>query len=278
MHTSALFAPTTLARSLVEVLSCTDPMEKARLARATVARWRNGVYAGQIGTCGPDLPDTPGRPARPELLAPREMPRRSAGGEKGRFALLHSLAHIELNAIDLAFDIVARFGLDGLPEEFIDDWLSVGDDEARHFMMIEGRLTALGGNYGDLPAHAGLWEAAEKTKTNLLARLALVPMVLEARGLDVTPTMITRLQSAGDEASASAIEIIYRDEQEHVRTGVKWFSILVDQVGGNPTDTFHNMVKTYFKGALKPPFNHVARNNAGLFSIFYEPLAENKQQ
>lgn len=248
-------------------------MEKARLARAVVANWRAGAYEGRRGTCGGALPDYPGRPEKPELRAPRDMPRRSAGGEKGRFALLHALAHIELNAIDLAFDLVARFGLADQSDDFIDDWLGVGDDEARHFMMVASRLEELGGHYGDLPAHAGLWEAAEKTKDDLLGRLAVVPMVLEARGLDVTPGMITRLRQSGDEASARMIGIIYCEEQDHVRMGVKWFTHFAAMNGGDPSEIFHYMVRTYFRGALKPPFNHEARENSGLLPSFYEPLS-----
>ncbi len=262
-----------LADGLLEVLSCTDAMEKARLARDLVANWRAGAYKGRRGACGMALPDYPGRPETPELRAPRDMPRRSVGGEKGRFALLHALAHIELNAIDLAFDLVARFGLADQSDEFIDDWLGVGDDEARHFMMVANRLEELGGHYGDLPAHAGLWEAAEKTKSDLLGRLAVVPMVLEARGLDVTPGMIIRLRQSGDETSAGMIGIIYREEQDHVRTGVKWFTHFVDAMGGNPSEIFHLMVRTYFRGILKPPFNHEARENSHLPASFYEPLS-----
>lgn len=259
-----------LAEAARAVLLCGDARGKAALARETAAKWRAGLLDADAAM---PMPDRPNRPERPELLLPRDMPRRSFKGERGRIALLHSLAHIELNAIDLAFDLAGRFQSAALPRNFFDDWVAVGDDEARHFAMLEGRLAAFGARYGDLPAHDGLWQAAEETKHDLLARLAVVPMVLEARGLDVTPMMIGRLVAAGDRASASVLETIYTEEQAHVRAGARWFHHTCALQGLAPQETFHRLVRQHFRGALKPPFNAEARSAAGLEPGFYEPLA-----
>lgn len=263
-------ATTSLAEAAREVLLCGDADEKALLARRVAAAWRAGTLAAGQGTV---MPDRPNRPARPELRLPRDMPRRSFKGERGRIALLHSLAHIELNAIDLAFDLVGRFAGEALPPIFFDDWISVGDDEARHFTMLQTRLAAHGSAYGDHPAHDGLWQAAEETRHDLLARLAVVPMVLEARGLDVTPAMIARLTAAGDFESAKMLETIYEEEKTHVSAGTRWFGHLARERGLDPEAAFHVLVKRHFRGALKPPFNTQARREAGLEPGFYEPLA-----
>lgn len=261
---------TPLAEAAREVLLCSDADEKARLARIAAARWRAGELTAGAAVA---MPDRPNRPARPELLLPRDMPRRSFKGERGRIALLHSLAHIELNAIDLAFDIAGRFTGEDLPRAFLDDWVSVGDDEARHFAMLQARLAAHGAAYGDLPAHDGLWQAAEETRHDLMARLAVVPMVLEARGLDVTPAMIGRLTGAGDHESARVLQTIYTEEKDHVAAGARWFAFLCERRGEVPEAAFHRLVKRHFRGALKPPFNRQARDEAGLPPGFYEPLA-----
>ncbi len=260
---------TSLAEAAREVLLCGDADEKARLARIAAARWRAGQLAAGASIA---MPDRPNRPARPEILLPRDMPRRSFKGERGRIALLHSLAHIELNAIDLAFDLAGRFAGEDMPRAFFDDWVSVGDDEARHFAMLQARLAAHGAAYGDLPAHDGLWQAAEETRHDLMARLAVVPMVLEARGLDVTPAMIGRLTGAGDHDSARVLQTIYMEEKNHVAAGARWFTYLCERRGEVPDATFHRLVKQHFRGALKPPFNKPAREEAGLPSGFYEPL------
>lgn len=270
MPVTATSAISGLADGARSVLLCADADDKARHARSVAAAWR----AGRLEIGGDSaMPVRPNRPTRPELLAPREMPRRSFKGPRGRIALLHSLAHIELNAIDLAFDIVGRFSGSGLPRPFFDDWVSVGDDEARHFAMLQARLKSLGAAYGDLPAHDGLWQAAEETSHDLLARLAVVPMVLEARGLDVTPGMIDRLKAAGDTESASILETIYTEEQLHVGAGATWFAWLCAEGGLEPQSTFHSLVRRYFRGPLKPPFNAAARHAAGMAPGFYEPLA-----
>ncbi|PKP78570.1 MAG: DUF455 domain-containing protein [Alphaproteobacteria bacterium HGW-Alphaproteobacteria-3] len=259
-----------LAAAARAVLLCGDARGKAALAREVAARWRAGRLEADAAV---PMPDRPNRPEKPELLLPRDMPRRSFKGERGRVALLHSLAHIELNAIDLAFDLAGRFQSEALPRSFFDDWVAVGDDEARHFAMLEERLATFGARYGDLPAHDGLWQAAAETRHDLLARLAVVPMVLEARGLDVTPAMIGRLNAAGDRASAAILETIYTEEQVHVRAGARWFRHACALRGLAPEETFHRLVKRHFRGALKRPFNTEARTAAGLEPGFYEPLA-----
>jgi uncharacterized ferritin-like protein (DUF455 family) len=189
----------TVGQAARAVLIAAEPREKVRAARSAARAWRRGQLAHAFDA---GMPDRPGRPARPELLPPARMPKRGRGGsERGRIALLHALAHIEFNAIDLAFDLVGRFGAD-FPPSFVDDWFGVGADEAIHFALLDRRLRAFGVGYGALPAHDGLWEAAEETTGDVAARLAIVPMVLEARGLDVTPATVERLLAAGDSRSA----------------------------------------------------------------------------
>jgi uncharacterized ferritin-like protein (DUF455 family) len=202
------------------------------------------------------------------------MPKRRAfGSQAGRVALLHALAHIELNAIDLGWDIVARFSGEDLPRAFFDDWVGVAAEEAAHFALLADRLGELGVRYGDLPAHDGLWEAAAVTAHDLLARLAVVPLVLEARGLDVTPEMVARLERVGDRPSAEILRRIYRDEIGHVAIGLRWFDRLCRMRGLVPEEVFHERVRRCFKGDLKPPFNHEARAGAGFPARYYEPLA-----
>jgi uncharacterized ferritin-like protein (DUF455 family) len=202
------------------------------------------------------------------------MPKRRAFGSRaGRVALLHALAHIELNAVDLGWDIIVRFAGDGLPREFFDDWVRVAVEEAAHFELLTGRLADFGAAYGDLPAHDGLWEAAAATADDLLARLAVVPLVLEARGLDVTPAMAAQLDRVGDPQSAAILRRIFADEIGHVAIGRRWFDRVCAARGLDPATVFAERVRRCFKGDLKPPFNHAARSAAGLPAAYYEPLA-----
>jgi uncharacterized ferritin-like protein (DUF455 family) len=203
------------------------------------------------------------------------MPRRRAGSGAGRAALLHAVAHIELNAINLALDMAGRFAFhvpDDLRDEFVRDWLKVADDEARHFIMIDDRLSAFNMCYGDLPAHEGLWQAAERTAHDVLARLVIAPLVFEARGLDVTPGMIGRLERSGDEQSAEVLRVIYREELDHVATGAKWFRRLAAQRDLCAEETFRCIVREYMPGGLKRPFNEVARARADLPVAWYGDL------
>ena len=206
-----------LTRLAIAVLEEADPQNKAKLARAMAADWAAGRI-DKLGRCAP--PVRPARPDKPPLKRPGEVPRRKINrGIAGRGALLHALAHIELNAIDLACDILSRFADHGLPNAFYGDWVKVADEEGKHYLLLAKRLGALGMVYGDLPAHDGLWQAAEETAHDLLARLAVVPLVLEARGLDVAPAMIAKLKAVEDHESAAVLEVIYKDEIGHVAIG-----------------------------------------------------------
>jgi uncharacterized ferritin-like protein (DUF455 family) len=267
--------PLSLAEMAVEVLTTADGRAKTALGRAHAARWFAARESGQplpIGRATPPL--RPARPDRPELLAPKDVPRRRPGTEAGRIALLHAVAHIELNAVDLHWDIIARFGDQPMPLGFYDDWVKAADEEAKHFNLVCDCLEAMGSHYGALPAHAGMWRAAEDTAHDLMGRLAVVPMVLEARGLDVTPGMIEIFRKAGAAQAIAALEVIYGEEVSHVAYGSKWFNWLCGREGSDPKEVFHALVRRYFHGALKPPFNEEKRADAGLPPDFYWPLAE----
>lgn len=263
--------PQSLTDAARAVLTAADPFEKLRLTQEAAAAWQAGTIA-TIGKAG--APDRPARPARPELRRPGDMPKRRAAGSPGnRVALLHALAHIELNAVDLAWDMIARFADPALPRDFATDWLSVAAEEARHFGLLAARLAELDARYGDLPAHDGLWEAAETTRGDLLARLAVVPLVLEARGLDVTPTMIASLTRAGDDASAAVLQSIYEEEIGHVAIGWRWFRHVAAARGLDPDAAWPDLVRRHFRGRLKPPFNEPAREAAGFAEPLYADLA-----
>lgn len=248
------------------VLATSDPAAKVRAARAVARDWRLGRIAHGFAA---DMPDRPSRPAAPELLPPNRMPKRGRmGSDAARAAMIHALAHIEFVAIDLAFDMAGRFGAH-FPRAFIDDWMRVGADEAMHFALLDRRLRALGGHYGALPAHDGLWQAAAETAHDPLARLAVVPMVLEARGLDITPATIARFQAVGDQASARILTRILADEEKHVAAGTRWFRHACESGGLEPVSTWHKLLARHFRGVLKPPFNDSARRRAGLTRDFY---------
>jgi uncharacterized ferritin-like protein (DUF455 family) len=260
-----------LAAAAIDILTTADAPAKAAASRRAAEAWRQGAL-DLAASATP--PDRPARPERPLLLPPREMPKRKSGGSAAkRIALLHALAHIELNAIDLAWDLIARFGRPELPRAFFDDWVKVADEEALHFTLLSRRLGELGAAYGDLPAHDGLWQAASETAHDLLARLAVVPLVLEARGLDVTPVMIADLEKHGDEATAAMLETIYRDEIGHVAIGMRWFDHVARAAGKDPKAAWQALVRKHFRGALKPPFNAAARDDAQLPADFYLPIA-----
>lgn len=260
-----------IGNAAVAVLRTARARSKAELAREVAAAWRAGTLAFAFTT---QPPIRPARPDQPVLLLPGAMPKRRKGGtDANRRALLHAVAHIELNAIDLAFDIVARFGAQ-MPRSFTDDWIQVGDDEARHFTMLGSRLKAVDSFYGDLPAHDGLWQSAQDTSADLAARLAIVPMVLEARGLDVTPRMVDQFRGAGDSASAEVLQTIYEEEVAHVAAGTRWFKYLAKKQSRDAEVWFQELVREYFNGQLRKPFNKPARSKAGMPVSFYEPLAE----
>ncbi|GGO51917.1 Uncharacterized conserved protein, contains ferritin-like DUF455 domain [Roseovarius pacificus] len=266
---------TTLTQMAVEVLTTADGREKTALSRRHAAAWFAAREAGHdipVGTATPPL--RPARPERPELLDPRDVPRRRPGSPQGRLAILHAVAHIELNAVDLHWDIIARFGHVPMPIGFHDDWVKSADEESKHFNLICDCLEANGSHYGALPAHAGMWRAAEDTAQDLMGRLAVVPMVLEARGLDVTPGMIGIFDKAGDTRAVEAMKVIYAEEVHHVAYGSKWFHFLCGRHDLDPKEVFHDLVRRYFHGPLKPPFNEEKRAEAGLPPDFYWPLAD----
>ncbi len=244
-----------------ECFVCTDPHRKCELTVQTLA----ALFDGWLRVPGADtLPlalDTPGRPERPNLVPPRDVPQRGLGSVEGRAALIHAVAHIEFNAINLAWDAVLRFS--GMPEEYYRDWANVAADEARHFGMLAERLEKFGHAYGDFDAHNGLWEMAVKTSDSCLARMALVPRVLEARGLDVTPGMIARLRSVDDDATANILEIILREEVAHVAAGSRWFRWCCEREQLDPRETFQKLLRERVAGGLRGPFNLDARRAAG---------------
>jgi len=214
----------------------------------------------------------PGRPQKPELVAPKALKSRKLGSEAGRAVLVHAVAHIEFNAINLALDAIYRFR--DLPEEFLHDWQSVAEDEARHFTMLVARLRDMGHAYGDFPAHNGLWEAAIRTAGDPLVRMALVPRVLEARGLDVTPGMIARLAEVGDTETIACLKIILAEELGHVAIGTRWYRFLCERAGITDSEAhFLTLLRQYGHGAVRPPFNEPARLAAGFTLREQEGLA-----
>jgi len=260
----------TVAQAVRGVLLTAEPMAKVAAARKAARDWRLGRLAHDFDVA---MPDCPARPVQPELLPPNRMPKRGRGGsERGRIALIHALAHIEFIAIDLAFDMAGRFGAQ-FPRAFTDDWMQVGADEAMHFALLDRRLRQLGSHYGAMPAHAGLWEAAEATAQNAAARLAVVPMVLEARGLDVTPVTIERFEAAGDEPTARILRRILSDEVNHVAAGTRWFESCCAERRIAPEAEWRSLLERYFRGSVKPPFNDSARATAGLTREYYAALA-----
>jgi len=242
-------------------LDAAAPEAKLALTCAAAAAFASGGLAIPDDAPPPEPIRMPGRPPRPLLVHPRELPRRGFGTNEGRAAFIHAVAHIEFNAIDLAWDAVYRFR--GLPREFYAEWVSVANDEARHFAMLRERLRQFGHDYGDFDAHNGLWEMAEKTAHDGLARMALVPRVLEARGLDVTPGMIVKLRALGDHATAEILAVILREEVGHVAAGSRWYRWYCERAGVDPRSRFRELLTKHASGVLHGPFNTEARLLAG---------------
>ena len=261
-----------LYQAALDCLRCADPARKVALTHAAAMAWR----AGQLQVPGAGVADDPvaitqpGRPSRPRLVAPRDVARRGLGTTQGRAALVHAVAHIELNAIDLAWDAVYRFR--DFPRAYVDDWVGVADDEARHYTLLADRLGQLGPAYGDFDAHTGLWEMALRTAGDPLRRMALVPRVLEARGLDVTPGMIARLRAVGDGATAAILETILREEVAHVAAGSRWFAWCCARQGLDPAPTFRALLAEVSPGLLRGPLNRGARLEAGFSPAELEPF------
>jgi uncharacterized ferritin-like protein (DUF455 family) len=271
MKGSDPFRITSLRGGATLAILSPDLDEKTELAQETARRW-HARRLSLRSPLDPELPERPGRPEKPLLVPPKATEKRSLHTLPGRIAMLHALAHIELNAVDLALDIVARFASEPVPHSFFDGWMRVAFEEAKHFRMVRERMQALGADYGDMPAHDGLWQAAHSTRNDLTARLAVVPLILEARGLDVTPSLQEKMRETGDIDSADVLKVIYEDEKGHVAVGAKWFRFLCAREKKDPAATFKQLVRANFRGALKAPFNDVARAEAGLTPSFYRSL------
>ncbi|KMS98307.1 hypothetical protein BVRB_4g093750 [Beta vulgaris subsp. vulgaris] len=283
----------TLVEAALRVLNTADPVEKAKLGDAIACKWLQGVISQPYHpSIDLHIPDRPARLTNVKLVSPSLMPKLGrAGSLQSRQAIIHSLVHIESWAIDLSWDIIARFGKQQtMPREFFTDFVKVAQDEGRHFSLLATRLEELGSSYGALPAHDGLWDSATATSKDLMARLAIEHCVHEARGLDVMPTTVARFRAGGDHKTADLLEtVIYPEEITHCAAGVKWFNYLClrstdlaqtdesrnkqVQVDVEVIQKFHATVRTYFRGPLKPPFNVEARRAAGFLPEWYEPLA-----
>jgi uncharacterized ferritin-like protein (DUF455 family) len=245
---------------LASCLAAREPQSKTACVHALWQDWRAGRVEIAAGMAREAI-DSPGRPERPCLVAPHAVPRRRADTEVGRAALIHALAHIEFNAVNLALDAAHRFA--GMPPDYYDDWLRVADEEATHFELLRGHLASLGHDYGDFPAHNGLWEMALKTAHDPLVRMALVPRVLEARGLDATPLIADKLRRAGDLRAIEILGVVERDEIGHVAIGSRWFEWLCAERDLVPAETFRRLLAEYDASPLRPPFNLAARRRAG---------------
>ena len=266
----ALNPMTDLHAAAKRCLDATDPADKLHLTQAAWQAFLAGELRADPSAPPPDPIGTPGRPAKPRLVDSRKLPQRGLGSAEGRAALVHAVAHIEFNAINLAWDAVYRYR--GKPDDYYRDWASCANDEARHFTMLSERLAELGHVYGDFDAHDGLWQMAEKTAGNDTARMALVPRVLEARGLDVTPGMIERLRRLGDERTVAVLEVILREEVAHVAAGTRWYQYCCERDGIEPVDTFFRLIRDYMGVDLRGPFNHAARLEAGFSELELDML------
>jgi len=256
----------------LQALTLSDPQQKCSEVQSL---W-NATVAGTLAvdtqlTLQAPPHAVPGRPEKPHLVPPKHVQRRAMHTAEGRAALIHALAHIEFNAINLALDAVWRFA--GMPEDYYRDWLQVAKEEAYHFSLLRTHLQNLGFDYGDFDGHNSLWEMVEKTQSDVLARMALVPRTLEARGLDATPPLKQKLMQAGDHAAAAILDIILRDEIGHVAIGNRWFQYLCDQRGVDIITTFEALREHYQAPKLRPPFNLEARKQAGFSEIELAYLA-----
>lgn len=236
------------------------PIEKISLSYKISEAWQQHQLSLEKIT--PILTfENPGRPEKPELVPPRELNRRKATSKTGHAALIHSICHIEFNAINLAWDAVYRF--QDMPDAFYDDWVKVAKEEACHFELLSEHLAALGYAYGDFTAHNGLWESALLTAFDPMVRMALVPRVLEARGLDVTPGIVKKLKAVGDDKAVEILAIVHRDEIGHVKTGTRWFRYLCEKRKLNSEEVFKDLINQYMKGRLRGPFDLDVRKRAG---------------
>ena len=252
--------PQNIQSAALECLNARDPNEKVRLTALHAENIRVGTYS-YLHPNAPLAMDIPGRPDLPKLVEPKFLEQRKLGSAEGRAVLLHAVAHIEFNAINLAWDAAYRFA--NMPEDFYTDWSSVAADEARHFTLLNDRLIELGYHYGDFPAHNGLWEMARKTRGDLLTRMALVPRLLEARGLDVTPGMIYKLKHVGDTRAVEILQLILSEEIAHVAIGSRWFTYACALERKPVSETFLALLRSQASGMVRGPFNRSARMASG---------------
>ncbi len=249
-----------LYKQAEKCLKASLPNDKIGLTYETAEAWQQHKLS--LDKVSPILKfEEPGRPDKPELVPPRELTRRKPGSKIGHAALIHSICHIEFNAINLALDAVYRF--QDMPDAFYDDWVKVAKEEAYHFELLSKHLSTLGYTYGDFTAHNGLWESALLTAHDPMVRMALVPRVLEARGLDVTPGIVKKLKNIGDDKAVDILAIVHRDEIGHVETGTRWFRYLCEERGLNSEEIFKDLINKYMKGILRGPFDHDVRKKAG---------------
>jgi uncharacterized ferritin-like protein (DUF455 family) len=249
-----------LYAAIYQAIAECDPLLKCELARSLNQRWSQGEL--QRIDDGEVLPiDIPGRPLHPTLVDPREVPRRTLASEQGRLVMLHSFAHIEFNAINLALDAASRFR--EMPDEFVRDWLQVAAEEAHHFRLVNDYLIEQGSSYGAYNAHNGLWDMVCKTRHDVLHRMALVPRVMEARGLDVTPGLMKKFNQVGDQRTVEILQVIYQEEIGHVAIGNRWYQYCCAQRGVDARETFAALIDQYIASRLRGPFNHQARIQAG---------------
>ena len=253
--------PDELRAAALQLLAQCDAQIKAESTMTLKHRWESGELSLERAAVLRSGAAIPGRPDHPTLVSPRALERRPMNTVAGRAALIHALAHIEFNAINLALDAIWRFP--DMPAEFYLDWLQVAAEEALHFTLLNTHLGSLGHTYGDFNAHNSLWEMAEKTREDVLARMALVPRTLEARGLDATPAVRAKLAQAGDQQAAAILDIILRDEVGHVAIGNRWYGWLCQQKGAEPLSTYRELARHYKAPVLKGPFNLEARRAAG---------------
>jgi len=250
-----------LRQAALHWLAACDAVQKAEGVRRLAQAWTAGEIGLDVEAALVANRTIPGHPPKPELVSPLGVKRRAMNTPEGRAALIHALVHIEFNAINLALDAVWRFP--GMPRDYYADWLQVADEEALHFTLLADHLKELGYAYGDFPAHNGLWDMAVKTQHDVLARMALLPRTMEARGLDVTPGLRAKLMQAGDIAVGSIMDIILRDEIGHVAIGNRWYGYLCDQRGLEPVATYARLAAEHQAPSLRGPFNLEARRAAG---------------
>ncbi len=248
-----------LREQALNCLIISDPWQKAEATQSLYQQVQEKGFTVSIEVL--DVPEIPGRPDKPELVPPRDLPRRRNNQETGHATLIHAICHIEFNAINLALDALARFA--DMPDVYYSDWLQVAYEESTHFQMLNEHLGSMGFQYGDFSAHDGMWEMARKTHHDPLTRMALVPRVLEARGLDVTPKMMDKLRKSGDLRAVEILELILREEVGHVKVGSRWFNYLCEQRDMEPYATFKELLETYFNGEIRGPFHTEARLEAG---------------